>query len=284
MRRAKKRAKRTYTRGLLAWLRLRNRFSTAPVHGDADVVVSLTSYGNRIDSVALAIESIARGTVRPRELILWLDESEAFAHPPANLVRLLRRGLEIRLCDNLGPHKKYYPYVETTPEAERLPLATADDDALYPRWWLQALCDGHRKHPDTVNCHWASIMGVTQDRIADYAGWARCKDTSASARHFATGVSGVLYPPAMLEELALRSRTFLEHAPRADDIWLHWVALQAGIKIRQVSPRPRHFPLVPGTQNQALALDNVEGQGNDLTIATLYSPSDIERLGVADKI
>lgn len=284
VRRTRKLAKRAHARGLVAWLRLRNLMSTVPVHGDANVVVSLTSYGTRIDTVALAIESIARGTIRPRKLILWLDESEIFARLPVNLVRLQRRGLEILRCDNLGPHSKYYPYVETTSEAERLPLATADDDVLYPQWWLQTLYEGHQAHPDMVNCHWASIIGVNHGKITRYTEWARCKDASASVRHFATGVSGVLYPPALLEELALRAREFLEHTPRADDIWLHWVALQAGFTIRQVSPRPRHFPLLPGTQGKTLAADNVEGSGNDLVIAKLYSARDIERIETADKL
>ena len=37
------------------YFRVRNRFSDAPVRGDAPVVVSLTSYGSRIRAVHLAV-------------------------------------------------------------------------------------------------------------------------------------------------------------------------------------------------------------------------------------
>lgn len=284
LRRLKKRAKRIQAHGLAAWLRLRNRFATASVLGNAPVAVSLTSYGKRIDTVALAIESIARGTARPRQFILWLDDRQAFAQLPANLRRLQRRGLSIQLCDNLGPHTKYFPYLETTEAADRMPLATADDDVLYPRRWLRDLYRGHQEQPDTVNCFWGSVMGVADGRITHYTEWARCRDTSASTRHFAAGVSGVIYPLAMLGELAARGRSFREASPAADDIWLHWVALRAGIKVRQVARRAKHFPLLPGTQEQTLLASNVAGHGNDLTITQLYTAQDVELLGAAKRV
>ena len=112
--------------------RLRNRFSDAPVRGDAPVVVSLTSYGNRIRAVHLAVESMAHGTVRPRRLILWLREADVVADPPPPLARLVRRGLELRCTEDWGPHQKYYPYVRSQPR-HALPLVIADDDVRYDR-------------------------------------------------------------------------------------------------------------------------------------------------------
>ena len=58
-------------------LMLRNRLGRSPVAtGGPGVVVSMTTYGKRVRTVHLAIESIARGAVRPARLILWLDEPE----------------------------------------------------------------------------------------------------------------------------------------------------------------------------------------------------------------
>jgi hypothetical protein len=69
--------------------------------------------------------------------------------------------------------------------------------------------------------------------------------------------------------------------PSADDIWLHWVALRTGTKVRQVAPRARHFPLLPGTQAQTLLAGNVIGSGNDTVFAQLYTEQDIALLGPA---
>ena len=50
---------------------------------------------------------------------------------PESLRRLERRGLEVRLTQNYGPHTKYYPSLADA-IADGLPLVTADDDILYP--------------------------------------------------------------------------------------------------------------------------------------------------------
>ncbi|GAA1761558.1 hypothetical protein GCM10009767_20720 [Kocuria aegyptia] len=107
------------------WFAYRNRWTIDPVCGDAPVVVCLTSYGRRIRAVHLAVEAIARGSVRPQRLILWLADAEVVAHPPAPLARLVERGLEIRHAADWGPHKKYYPYACSQADHE-LPLVTAE--------------------------------------------------------------------------------------------------------------------------------------------------------------
>lgn len=280
VRRVRKAAKRVHAGAALQYLRLRNGLVRGPVTGTADVVVSLTSYGDRIQSVAVAIESIGRGTVKPRRLVLWLDSPALFEARPESLRRLERRGLEIKLTSNYGPHTKYYPFVQSLAGHE-LPLVTADDDIIYPRNWLALLMDASRQHPDAISGHWVSIMGTSAGAVAEYGTWARAKDTVARPANFAPGVSGVIYPPAMLEELKRRGDGFLTACPGADDIWLHWVALRAGIPVRQVRPTARHFPIIPGSQGQALMTTNVGENRNDHWIRGLYTDQDVVALSAA---
>ncbi len=107
--------------------------------------MSLTSYGPRIATVWKTIESIGAGSVKPRRIILWLDDPAALADPPASLRRLQTRGgLEIRGCPDYGPHKKYFPYVTSIlPEHPTRTLVTADDDVYYPATWLEELLAAH---------------------------------------------------------------------------------------------------------------------------------------------
>lgn len=260
---------------------LTNNVSSKPVTGNAPVVVSLTTYGTRIHSVALAIESIADGDIRPHRLILWLDDDLVLpsGNLPASLLRLQRRGLEIQVNDNVGPHGKYFGYV-TSRTHHDFPLVTADDDILYPRRWLKMLYDAHQAHPREVNCHWAKRMETVNGRLAGYATWPAVTDTNSGAGNFALGVSGVIYPVHLLDELARRGPEFESICPKADDIWLHWVALQTQTRIRQVSKVAHHFPMIPGTQSTGLRQANVADGGNDECLQRLYSGGDVQSLNV----
>lgn len=263
----------------MVWLLLSNRISRKRVAtGEPGVVVSLTTYGRRVGAVHLAIESIARGKTKPSRLILWLDDAALFANLPGPLLRLERRGLEIRLCKNYGPHKKYYPYVESQKVFPH-PLATADDDVIYPRSWLAGLLDAHQQFPHCVNCYRARVMTMRDGKIAPYREWPLCESIRPSFQTVATGVSGVIYPPALLAALKRAGTDFEARCPRADDLWLHVQAIRAGFQIRQIQPEAIHFPLIPGTQVTSLYAENcAEEDGNDRQLAVTYESSDLALL------
>lgn len=250
-----------------------NRWSSRPATGDVDAVVSLTTYGPRFRKVHLAIESIARGSVRPRKLVLWIDDPELYAHPTPSLSRLMARGLEIRTCDDFGPHKKYFPALELVTSGEVSRLVTADDDTLYPRDWLRELDELARRHPSDVICHRARIAQVHESGFEPWDTWPHCDSAEPSVRHFAIGDAGVSYPTPVAEELASRGLAFAERAPRADDVWLHAASISAGAQVRQVRDSPAVPVGVPGTQVVALRDQNVTERLNDRQIQATYSPA-----------
>jgi len=254
---------------------LANQFSHSAVVRPGGPVISLTSYGKRVDTVHIAIESIARGSLLPSRLILWLDDETLFLHPPVALNHLKQRGLEVRLTKNYGPHKKYYPYLETNETFDR-PLVTADDDVLYPRYWLRRLEQAFQERPDVINCYRARVVVPRGQGLANYEDWQMCESTDASFRHFATGVSGVIYPPQMLNALKKAGSAFERCCPKADDIWLHVQALRAGYKVRQIVPQPLYLPILPGTQQTALESYNCFDSGNDHQAMQTYSLEDIQ--------
>ena len=270
----RKRAKRIWSAVWLIALTLRNLVSRASVLGDGPALVSLTSYGSRVRTVAYTVESIAAGTTRPARLILWLDDAETYRERPRSLRRLENRGLEVLFSENYGPHTKYFPSLPLVDQGSRR-LVTADDDLLYPRDWLAGLIRAAEQYPDVVNCYRASVLALANSAVAPYANWPQCHTTEPSLTHFATGVSGIIYPPAMVSALLAAGTEFVEHCPRADDIWLHWIELRAGVPVRQLANRAVHFPFIPRTQQQTLVSENVAAGGNDRSLAGLYKPADI---------
>jgi len=247
------------------------------VTGDAGVVVSLTSYGHRLRTVHLAIESIARDTTRPGRFILWVSDSGFLEDLPAPLRRLQRRGLEILPCPDYGPHKKQFVYASTAAPHDRA-LVVCDDDAIYPKGWLAGLVDAHAMHPDLVLAYRAHELRVDGDVILPYASWPAAPSGEASFAIMGTGVGGVLNPPKLLDALNEAGEEFLQLAPRADDVWVHFVSVRAGIRTMQVPSPWRDYPQIPGTQKGTLYGKNVRDGGNDAQVQGTYGVAEIRRI------
>ncbi len=264
----------------LVRLFLINHYGRSKVTCPKGPVVSLTTFGKRIEKVYLAIESIANGSMRPSRLILWIDDSTLFFNLPGAIRRLQERGLDVKFCKNYGPHKKYYPYVESQ-EAFDTPLVTADDDVLYPWYWLKKLVQANREFPDTVNCYMAHVIALNGNEMERYKVWKLCDSTYPEFLHMATGIGGAIYPPLFLMAVKKAGTGFENCCPKGDDLWLHAQALRSGYKVRQILPRFPYFSFqaIPGTSQTALSHENVTcGDGNDRQIRATYSEADIQLL------
>jgi hypothetical protein len=262
------------------WMRRlmqRNLESREPLLSADGPVVSLTTYEPRWHSVHYTIESIGCGRLRPSRLVLWIAPSVLQLGMPDTLQRLVARGLEIRTCEDLGPHKKYYPQVHEGPAARD--LVTADDDVLYWGEWLQALAAAARARPAYIHAHRVEVISFQADgSFLPYAQWPGCHTTSPSPLHFLTGVGGVLYPPAMQDALRDAGDGFRQVCPRADDIWLNAVAWRSGIQVCQIGVFSPLLFEVPGTRAHGLARENVQGGGNDRQFLATYTPQERAQL------
>jgi hypothetical protein len=264
-----------------AWADWLNLASRRPVVADgAPVVVSLTTHGVRIGRVHRTLESIGRGRARPRRMILWLGLGERERPLPRALQRLCARGLEVRYAEDCGPHTKYYPYV-CSESKHLLAMVTADDDTWYPDFWLDRLCRAHAAQPELVHCYRARRVQLKDNSLAPYDTWPFVGDDRPSPTVLATGVSGVIYPPTLLDALRDTGPAFQTRCPKADDLWLHVTALRNGFVARQLNATAVDFETLPSTQSIALWHQNLLQSDNDPQAAATYTEPDLVRLRTA---
>lgn len=262
----------------MAQLQREHLRSKAPLSGGFGPTVSLTSYGPRIKHVHLTLESIAQGALVPARTILWLSDEALERRMPKNLARLMARGLEVRFTEDLGPHKKYFPYVMQ--ERIDLPLVTADDDVLYPRFWLAELQRAYAARPGNVHAFRVHVakLDASGMRFRPYAQWTTCSSTQPSRNNFSTGCSGVLFPPEVLSALRAAGRGFATCCPWADDVWLNLHAQRTGHHVAQVRETSLRFLGVLLTQRSGLFHRNVYRRGNDDALAATFGEADYARL------
>ncbi len=104
-----------------------------------NVIISLTSYPARIDTLHLTVMTLLNQTVKPRSVMLWLANEQFPKREdelPEKLLALKKYGLEIRFCEDLRPHKKYYYTMKENPECY---VITVDDDVFYPENLVEEL-------------------------------------------------------------------------------------------------------------------------------------------------
>ena len=240
---------------------------------DEEVVVSLTSYGERIFDVHLAIESIMQGTVKPNRIVLWLSEDEFKGIPlPKTLEMQVVRGLQIEFCEDIHSYKKLVPSLKKYPEAT---IVTIDDDVMYEYDLIERLINAHITHPHAVcACRMHRIKLGNNEKPLSYLDWEHCiSDEKPSELNFPTGVGGVLYPPNCFNDEVLNSSVFMEICPKADDIWFYCMAkINSTKSIWVKTPRPScYFHDIPITE-QTLSVYNTDPiiRGNDIQLQKVY--------------
>lgn len=261
---------------------MRNRFTSSTILDPAGPTVSMTTYGQRLKDAHIAIETIAKGTVLPSRFMLYLDVEEDVLRPTEALKRLKKRGLEIHLAENLGPHTKIQWWIQNAPNFSR-PHIVADDDIFYPKWWLKHILDASQQEPTSVMAYRAHRIVLADDKkgLTPYESWPP-GIKGPSHLNFATCVSGVLFPPNFLEIMRKAGDGFRETCPRNDDLWLTFQSIEHGVGIGLVTDAPLHFDLLPGSQEVALHSTNVFEQQNDVQIRQTFLPSTYATLAEQD--
>lgn len=233
-------------------------------HGlPAPVIVSLTSYPKRYDTLPYTLKCLLTQTVRPDKVVLWIAHADMAALTP-ELRALEKAGLVIGAVEDLRSYNKIIPSLAAYPDAY---ICTADDDVYYERHWLEELVADVVPGEPVVTCH--RVHEITVDGVGDYRRYREwvmeTPRRGESAAFFPTGVGGVLYPPGVLAYSASDYAEIGEVCPRADDVWLYWIGRRNGARYKAIGTAK---PILcwDGSQETALFLDNTLQDGNDPVI------------------
>ncbi|OYU12433.1 MAG: hypothetical protein CFE38_08175 [Comamonadaceae bacterium PBBC1] len=263
-------------------VKLNRAKGVSTIKRNPELIVSLTTIPERIDMLALCLDSLLRQSLKPDRLILWLSETHETNYKvinrsllPTDLLRLIPRGLEIRWCKDIRSFRKIVPTRQEHPKAL---IVTADDDIFYPRYWLKALYEAYQAEPQYVHCHRAHRIkyDVTGTPLS-YNQWQMMAEgyQGPSFALFPTSGGGALYAPNHLHAEMLNERAFLSLCPKADDVWLKAMSLMANVQCKKVAKET--FPLIELRipNNRTLWSENSTVSGNDPQIKAVA-----ERYGV----
>lgn len=230
-----------------------------------EYVVSLTTFPARIKNVWLTIETILRQTEKPYKIILWLYRGEFNGKKslPKELLRLEKRGLEIRFCnENLMPHKKYFYSMLEFPNSN---IITIDDDVYYPLNLIKKLSDFHKKYPCSILSPFSRKINIANNKTTPYEKWNYMSNNSKPTLSILPiGVGSVLYPPKALHKEVFNKKELKKLALEADDLWLKVMSIKQGTKVTSMAGEyQRHFIPVIITNNKSLMDDNIDKGNND---------------------
>jgi hypothetical protein len=204
------------------------------------LIVSLTSFPDRIEEVQYTIFSLLEQTVLPEKIVLWLAEEqfpEKEGELPEVLLNLRKFGLEIKWCEDIKSYKKLIPALDFYPEYF---ILTADDDIYYGKKWLEGMWNCHLKYSSSIICWKAKRIVFDKNGISPYAKWPYANKFNPDSRiNFPIGAAGVLYHKNLLFSDVTNKELFLSLAPHADDVWFYFMAIFNNTAIRLVL-KPRY--------------------------------------------
>lgn len=234
------------------------------------IIISLTSYPARISYVASVIESIKCQTVKPDKILLWLAESQFVNKEkdlPAELLAQIDEVAELRWCEDIRPHKKYYYAMQEYPDSI---LITIDDDIYYDNKLIESLLTSYLKYPYAVSATRAHLITFEDGEIAPYKNWKREIDTVGVPSYAlcATGVGGVLYPPHSLSKETFNLEAIKQTCLNADDLWLKVMEIISGVPV-VVARKPCKLTYIDGSQETALWKQNDSLGANDPQFAAI---------------
>ena len=203
--------------------------------GQDDIVLSLTSYGKRVESsLPYVLYSLLTQTVMPKKIAVYLDydhwNDEVL---PTLLQKLKKVGVDFYYCEDIRSYKKLIPALEMFPNN---PIVTLDDDFYYNPNYMQWMTDAYMaSDKKTILGQWGCKPEKQEGKYIPYNQW---KDGQYDVIDSDISFYGCCccYPPYVFDGEILKRELFTKLCPTADDIWFWAMEERQHIKRRYITP------------------------------------------------
>jgi hypothetical protein len=246
-------------------------------YGTNELVVSLTTYGKRLNEVYLAIETVMQQTMKPNKIVLWLGNDMEKINIPVTLRSQQKRGLEINYCKDIRSYTKLIPSLQKFPESL---IITIDDDCLYNFDIIENLYNAYERNPSQIYALRLHRMKMrSSSRLEKYSNWIwGYENFDSSPLNFPTGVGGVLYPPQCFSKEVFNSDVYLNICKYADDVWFKAMSLMNGYISQKVYTHNKNgndFLINDNIQDITLAKQNNDKSMNDIQLKAVFDKYDL---------
>lgn len=238
------------------------------------VIVSFTSYPERILTIDKILDSIIKQTRLPDKIVLYLSSGEfENDHDFSRLKKYERYGFEIHWYkENLKSHKKWFYAFQEYPDDI---IITIDDDILYQNTMVETLLKYHERFPGAVVARNAKLITCNEEgEPAPYEKWCCwCNEYIETPRmdFIAIGNGGILYPEHFGSHAELYCKDkFMEICPYADDIWLKIMEAYREIPV-VLAEKFFSDKVMQEHQKSCLYEDHNKNGGNDRQLRTVLN-------------
>lgn len=202
----------------------RRRFVADP---GSDIVVSMTTFPERLECAVLAMECVIRQRCRMKAILLVLSRDQ-FQEGllPRSLKRLQRRGVTLVFDD--ADHRSFKKLIPALAIFSDDRIVTLDDDFLYPKDWVAKLVEVSDAAPGAIIGHHGRVMELDAQDELHHATWRRAERSTSSDQLFLLGGAGTLYPANSLSPIVRDLKLAMSICPTEDDSWFFGCSVLAG--------------------------------------------------------
>lgn len=231
------------------------------------IVVSFTSFPERINSAYITAKSLLNQTMKPDYVILYLAD-EQFKNKendiPEKLLELERYGLEIRWYKDIRSYKKLIPALL---EFSNSIIITFDDDIIYDKNVVELLYSEHLNDEECIIASRSARLYLKNDEIKNVKISEQIVNTYSNPSYLnrLTGCGGVLYPPNCFYRDVLDENIFYNLIPTHDDVWFWAMCVLNDKKVKVLNSYDKPLIKIENSQSVGLCKINNSKKGMDTT-------------------